>query len=265
MARSSQQLLNELAVARLSLLDPEKKSAYDEQLRVEFGRRAARAPVSAPASKDEPLTFADTSDDDGPIVTAAKAAQVAPIARAAAAAPLAKAAPGRRPRRWHPWSNRPLFPPGTVAPAAAQATRAGLFPPTMSGSAAVAPAPVAAVALTSANVAAAKAATLAKPISPKPSPIKPVAPVVAADAEPDEELLDLLTPTELVIRTRGRSYGDGAWKGAAARGLLAGAIVCRPADFLRILSADHPGPRSAVDVGCSCRYSSRSCRRLARR
>jgi hypothetical protein len=45
----SQQLLNELAVARVCLLTPEKKTKYDEQLRAKTSNAPKAVPVAAPA------------------------------------------------------------------------------------------------------------------------------------------------------------------------------------------------------------------------
>src|ERR1700692_2590491 len=52
-AALSQQILNELAVARLCLLNPEKKTAYDQELRSKIGGVAKAAGV--PLGKVVPL------------------------------------------------------------------------------------------------------------------------------------------------------------------------------------------------------------------
>ena len=55
----SQQILNELSMARICLLKPEKKSAYDAQLRADGPKPAKRAskpaPVAAPEPEPEPV------------------------------------------------------------------------------------------------------------------------------------------------------------------------------------------------------------------
>lgn len=49
-AELSQKLLNEVAAARVCLLNPQKKAAYDAQLQAQLGARAQRAVSSAPES-----------------------------------------------------------------------------------------------------------------------------------------------------------------------------------------------------------------------
>ncbi len=53
-ASDSQRLLNEVAAARICLLNPEKKAAYDEDLRSQMAAQGAAAPLAAEAPAGEP-------------------------------------------------------------------------------------------------------------------------------------------------------------------------------------------------------------------
>jgi hypothetical protein len=74
----SQKLLNELAAARLCLLNAEKKSAYDDQLRAKLSGVQKAVPIAAPVAKVAPV--------------AAVVPKAAPLA-ASTATPVAKAEP----------------------------------------------------------------------------------------------------------------------------------------------------------------------------
>jgi len=58
----SQRLLNELSAARLCLLDPKKRSAYDATLRAQLGPRSEAAAASPPAvAPADPLAFLESA------------------------------------------------------------------------------------------------------------------------------------------------------------------------------------------------------------
>jgi len=64
----SQRLLNELAAARLTLLHPKKRAAYDSQLRA-YWRVSAAAEAWPPPAAPEPLTDADLRDPASSVFT----------------------------------------------------------------------------------------------------------------------------------------------------------------------------------------------------
>jgi hypothetical protein len=80
----SQQLLNELSAARLCLLNPAKKSAYDEALRAKINGAPRAVPVSPSAPKAAPVS---------PSVSKAAPASAAVPQAAPVAVPVGKAEP----------------------------------------------------------------------------------------------------------------------------------------------------------------------------
>ncbi len=63
----SQQLLNELAAARVCLLNAERKKAYDNDLRAKTAKPAKAVPVAAPVAKATPVAVAPKA---APVATA---------------------------------------------------------------------------------------------------------------------------------------------------------------------------------------------------
>ncbi len=84
-SKLSQRLLNELAAAKLVLVRPEKKAAYDQALRVELAARQAPSPATGlsaqPAAQGEPSPIA-------PVSQPAAAIHSAPLEPSAVGAPL---------------------------------------------------------------------------------------------------------------------------------------------------------------------------------
>ncbi|HVX60543.1 MAG TPA: PA14 domain-containing protein [Pirellulales bacterium] len=96
----SQKLLNELATARLTLLNAAKKAVYDDQLRAQLPAPAAPAKVSTPAATTPaPIPLYPTAAPAAPIHMAGQRGP-APVAipQSAPAAAVSTAAHPRRPR-----------------------------------------------------------------------------------------------------------------------------------------------------------------------
>ena len=94
-AKFAEQLLNEVAAARVCLLDPKKKAVYDEQLRARISARSAsairRAVAAPPAETVSPHPAPFVSRVPPPTATALPTAQSLPTKPASAVS--AKAAP----------------------------------------------------------------------------------------------------------------------------------------------------------------------------
>lgn len=97
-AQASQQLLNEISAARVELLDPQKKAAYDRQLRAQL----------APKPQERPLTVAKALDDPAPSASPKSAVPTPPVP----SPPVVRAAPRPVPRSGTPL---PLIVGGIVA------------------------------------------------------------------------------------------------------------------------------------------------------
>lgn len=106
----SQRLLNELAAAKICLLNPEKKTEYDARLRVRRGEDARVESSAASSGTAEPPTAAPPAGAGGPGVAADEPPPLpaGPVSQSLAtggsiAAPLAPTAAERPARESSPW------------------------------------------------------------------------------------------------------------------------------------------------------------------
>lgn len=93
----SQRLLNELAAAKLTLLRPEKKAAYDQALRARLAARQAAAPATGAAPRPMAPQAAASPQPAQPLVRAVPVAGSGPRPQAAAAQPAAATRPASQP------------------------------------------------------------------------------------------------------------------------------------------------------------------------
>lgn len=97
----SQEILNELSAARVCLLDPQKKSQYDEQLRQEMAAREAKSPLPAvmPAKAGPEVVAPPAAPPVAPPVSPLVAPR--PVTAGGYASPSTRLHKGRRKRsRW---------------------------------------------------------------------------------------------------------------------------------------------------------------------
>jgi len=122
----SQRLLNELSAARVCLLDPGRKSVYDEWLRSHLNRLSAPATPSTPRSADAPMAAAPpppASSPGGPAGVRAPM-QPAPPHRAAAGPAAPSIAPPPSPQPPSPQPPAPQ-PPSAGSPSAEPSSTGG--------------------------------------------------------------------------------------------------------------------------------------------